>query len=170
MTPGADHAPFGHGSYPGAVLVLAADALLPARWQMALSLGWHIVIACFGVAFPAMILVAHRRGLAGDDAALDLARRWSKVAGLLFALGAVSGTILSLEMGLLWPGLMGDFGDVIGLPFAVEGLSFFAEAIFLGAYLYGWDRLRPDIHIWTLVPVIAAGVTGASRCWRPTAG
>jgi cytochrome bd ubiquinol oxidase subunit I len=130
---------------------------------MAVSLGWHIVIACFGVAFPAMIYVMHRRGLrgAGDPVALDLARRWSKVAAVLFALGAVSGTVLSFEMGLLWPGLMGRFGDVLGLPFAIEGLAFFVEAIFLGIYLYGWDRLDPAVHLRTLLPVAAAGVLGA---------
>ena len=136
--------------------------LLPARQQMALSLGWHIVIASFGVAFPAMIFVVHRRALrSGDPVALGLARRWSKVAAVLFALGAVSGTVLSFEMGLLWPGLMGRFGDVLGLPFAIEGLAFFVEAIFLGIYLYGWDRLSPKVHLRTLIPVGIAGVVGA---------
>ncbi|MBN2621895.1 MAG: cytochrome ubiquinol oxidase subunit I [Acidimicrobiales bacterium] len=129
---------------------------------MAFSLGWHIVIAAFGVAFPAIIWVVHRRGIRHDDAdALILAKRWSKVAGLLFALGAVSGTILSFEMGLLWPGLMGAYGDVIGLPFALEGVSFFLEAIFLGIYLYGWGRLPPRVHLWTLVPIAIAGVAGS---------
>lgn len=142
----------------GAVI---ADALLPARYQMALSLGWHILIAAFGVAFPALIFLAHRRGLRGDADALELARRWSKVAGVLFALGAVSGTILSFELGLLWPGMMGRFGDVIGLPFAIEGIAFFAEASFLGIYLYGWDRLPPRVHLATLAPVMAAGVVGS---------
>jgi len=127
---------------------------------MALSLGWHIILACFGVAFPTMIFLAHRRGLAGDEDALVLARRWSKVSAVLFAIGAVSGTILSFEMGLLWPGLMGRFGDVLGLPFALEGISFFVEAIFLGIYLYGWDRLPPKVHLRTLIPVAMAGVVG----------
>jgi cytochrome bd ubiquinol oxidase subunit I len=138
----------------------SATDLLAARYQMALSLGWHIVLAAFGVAFPLMILVLHRRGLRGDDDALRLARRWSKVAGVLFAIGAVSGTILSFEMGMLWPGLMGPFGDVIGLPFALEGISFFTEAIFLGIYLYGWDRLPGRVHSLMLVPVAIAGATG----------
>jgi cytochrome d ubiquinol oxidase subunit I len=137
------------------------DALLPARYQMAVSLGWHILIAAFGVAFPALIFVVHRRGLRGDADALELARRWSKVAGVLFALGAVSGTILSFELGLLWPGMMGRFGDVIGLPFAIEGIAFFTEAIFLGIYLYGWDRLPPRVHLATLGPVMLAGVVGS---------
>ena len=135
--------------------------LLPARQQMALSLGWHIILASFGVAFPAMIFVVHRRGIVRDDpVALGLAQRWSKVSAVLFAIGAVSGTVLSFEMGLLWPGLMGPFGDVLGLPFAFEGLSFFIEAIFLGIYLYGWGRMPPRRHLLMLVPMMIAGVVG----------
>ncbi|MFC0221122.1 cytochrome ubiquinol oxidase subunit I, partial [Nocardioides zeicaulis] len=143
------------------VLVTDPAGLLPAREQMALSLGWHIVLACFGVAFPAMIFVVHWRGVVrGDPVALALARRWGKVAAVLFAIGAVSGTVLSFEMGLLWPGLMGRFGDVLGLPFAFEGLSFFVEAIFIGLYLYGWDRMPPRRHLLMLVPMALAGVVG----------
>ncbi|MDQ3899188.1 MAG: cytochrome ubiquinol oxidase subunit I, partial [Actinomycetota bacterium] len=139
----------------------APAGLLPAREQMALSLGWHIILACFGAAFPAMIFVVHLRGVrAGDTVALQLARRWSKVSAVLFAIGAVSGTVLSFEMGLLWPGLMGRFGDVLGLPFALEGLSFFVEAIFLGIYLYGWDRIAPRRHLLMLLPMMTAGVVG----------
>jgi cytochrome bd ubiquinol oxidase subunit I len=135
--------------------------LLPARQQMAFSLGWHIVLACFGVAFPAMIFVVHRRGIVRDDAvALALAKRRGKVSAVLFAVGAVSGTVLSFEMGLLWPGLMSRFGDVLGLPFAFEGLSFFVEAIFIGIYLYGWGRLPPRQHLLMLVPMVVAGVVG----------
>lgn len=135
--------------------------LLPAREQMALSLGWHIILACFGVAFPAMIFVMHLRGIRRQDpVAVGLARRWSKASAVLFAIGAVSGTVLSFEMGLLWPGLMGRFGDVLGLPFALEGLSFFVEAIFLGIYLYGWDRMPPKRHVLMLLPMAAAGVVG----------
>ena len=143
-------------------LATEPDGLLPARNQMALSLGWHIILACFGVAFPAMIFVVHRRGLRkGDDVALELAKRWSKVSAVLFAIGAVSGTVLSFEMGLLWPGLMGPFGDVLGLPFAFEGLSFFVEAIFLGIYLYGWGRMPERLHLLMLAPMMAAGVVGS---------
>lgn len=143
------------------ILVGDPPSLLAAREQMALTLGWHIVLACFGVAFPAMIFVAHRRGLQGqDDVALGLAKRWGKVSAVLFAIGAVSGTVLSFEMGILWPGLMGRFGDVLGLPFAVEGLAFFIEAIFIGIYLYGWDRLPPRHHLLTLIPIATAGVVG----------
>lgn len=141
-------------------LITEPAGLLPAREQMAVSLGWHIILAAFGVAFPAVIFVVHRRGLKGDAVALRLAKRWAKVAAVLFAIGAVSGTVLSFEMGLLWPGLMGRFGDVLGLPFAFEGLSFFIEAIFLGIYLYGWDRLPPRVHLWCLAPMMAAGVFG----------
>ncbi|MBC9225382.1 cytochrome ubiquinol oxidase subunit I [Aeromicrobium sp. 636] len=145
-------------------VVLAGDdpaGLLPARQQMALSLGWHIILASFGVAFPAMIFVAHWRGVYRDDAnALTLAKRWAKVSAVLFAIGAVSGTVLSFEMGLLWPGLMGPFGDVLGLPFAFEGLSFFTEAIFLGIYLYGWGRMPPRLHLLMILPMAVAGVVG----------
>jgi cytochrome d ubiquinol oxidase subunit I len=150
---------------PAELLFASAGAppgLLPAREQMALSLGWHIILACFGVAFPTMIFVVHRRGLRRDDpVALGLARRWAKVSAVLFAIGAVSGTVLSFEMGLLWPGLMGRFGDVLGLPFAFEGISFFVEAIFLGIYLYGWDRMPPRRHLAMLIPMGISGVVGS---------
>jgi cytochrome d ubiquinol oxidase subunit I len=143
-------------------LLAEPAGLLPAREQMALSLGWHIVIAAFGVAFPAMIFVMHLRGVRrGDEVALGLAKRWSKVAAVLFAIGAVSGTVLSFEMGLLWPGLMGKYGDVLGLPFAFEGLAFFLEAIFLGIYLYGWGRMPAERHVWMVLPMAAMGIMGA---------
>lgn len=139
----------------------AAD-LAAARMQMALSLGWHIVVACLGVAMPAITLIAEWRGhRTGDVAYRLLARRWAKAMGVLFAVGAVSGTILSFEMGLLWPGLMGTYGEVIGLPFAMEGIAFFIEAIFLGIYLYAWDRLPPVPHMLAGLPIIVAGVASA---------
>ncbi|MCC3765027.1 cytochrome ubiquinol oxidase subunit I [Glycomyces sp. TRM65418] len=150
------------------LLAQAADAvaadpagLMPARQQMALSLGWHIILACFGVSFPAIIFVMHLRGIRRKDpVALDLAKRWSKVSAVLFAIGAVSGTVLSFEMGLLWPGLMGTYGDVLGLPFAFEGLAFFLEAIFIGIYLYGWGRMPPKVHLLMLLPMAITGVFG----------
>jgi cytochrome d ubiquinol oxidase subunit I len=151
-----------------------SGALLPARWQMSISLGSHIVLACFGVAFPAVIWVVHRRGLRDDDpVALGLAERWSKVAAVLFAVGAVSGTILSFEMGLLWPEMMRTYGAVIGLPFALEGIAFFVEAIFIGIYLYGWRRLPPRLHLAMLVPIAVAGMAGtfcvlAVNAWMNT--
>jgi cytochrome d ubiquinol oxidase subunit I len=142
-------------------VVLALDNLMAARYQMALSLGFHIVLACFGVALPALIYVLHRRGIRHDDAdALVLAKKWAKVSAVLFAVGAVSGTILSFEMGLLWPGLMSTYGDVIGLPFALEGIAFFTEAVFIAIYLYGWGRLSPRVHLNTLIPIMISGAFG----------
>lgn len=141
---------------------VAQPDLLAARWQMALSLGWHIVIASFGVGLPALIVIAEWLGQRRNDPDYRLlARRWARAAGVLFAIGAVSGTILSFEMGILWPGLMGTFGEVIGLPFALEGIAFFIEAIFLGIYLYGWDRLPPRVHLLTGLPIVVAGVASA---------
>ena len=108
--------------------MIGVDELIAARYQMAISLGFHIVLSCFGVALPAMIYVLHRRGIRHDDpVALGLAKKWAKASAVLFAVGAVSGTILSFEMGLLWPGLMSTYGDVIGLPFAMEGIAFFKQ-------------------------------------------
>jgi cytochrome bd ubiquinol oxidase subunit I len=143
--------------------VFAADGgeLLQARWLMAISLGSHIVLSCLGVALPTAIFVVHRRGLRhGDADALLLARRLGKAAAVLFAVGAVSGTVLSFEMGILWPGMFERFGDVIGLPFALEGIFFFLEAIFIGIYLYGWRGLPARVHLATLVPIIVAGILG----------
>jgi cytochrome bd ubiquinol oxidase subunit I len=143
------------------VFPLAAD-LGAARSQMAFTLGFHIVLACIGVGFPAIILVANYLGLKRDDAvALELARRWSKVAAVTFVVGAITGTVLSFEMGLLWPEFMRRFGDVFGLPFALEGIFFFTEAIFIAIYIYGWKHLSPWAHFWTGVPVALAGLGGA---------
>ena len=140
----------------------APPDLCHARMQMALSLGWHIVVACFGVGFPAMVLFAewraHRRGDQDMDA---LAHTWAKAMGVLFAVGAVSGTILSFEMGMLWPGLMERFGQIYGFPFTLEGFAFFIEAIFVGVYLYGWNRLPPRLHMLTGLPMIRSAITEA---------
>jgi cytochrome d ubiquinol oxidase subunit I len=136
--------------------------LVAARTQMALSLGWHIILACFGVGMPVLTVFAEWRGYrTGEEAYVRLARRWAKVMGVLFAVGAVSGTILTFEMGLLWPALMATYGQVFGLPFALEGFAFFIEAIFLGIYLYSWDRLPPRLHLITGLPVCIAGVASA---------
>lgn len=150
------------------LLAAAAEAAVneadlgAARMQMAVSLGWHIVLASFGVGMPAITLLAEWRGYrTGDPAYRLLARRWARAMGVLFAVGAVSGTILSFEMGLLWPGLMGTYGEVIGLPFALEGIAFFLEAIFLGIYLYAWDRLPPVAHMLSGIPIVLAGVASA---------
>ena len=143
--------------------VLAASSqLLPAREQMAFTLGFHIILACIGVAFPAMMLIANWIGLKrGDDVALGLARRWSKVAAVTFAVGAVTGTVLSFEFGLLWPAFTGRFGDVFGILFAIEGIFFFLEAIFIAIYIFGWDRLSGWAHFWTGVPIAICGIGGA---------
>jgi cytochrome d ubiquinol oxidase subunit I len=146
-----------------AYLADAGDSaqLLPAREQMAFTLGFHIILVPFGVAFTFLMLVANYRGLRRhDDNALLLAERWSRVAAVLFAVGAVSGTVLSFELGLLWPGLMGRYGAAYGLPFGVEGIFFFIEAIFVAIYIYGWRRLRPWAHFWSGVPVALAGLGG----------
>ena len=136
--------------------------LLAARNQMAVSLGFHIVFAALGIGFPLITLLAHRRGIRHNDPeALLLAKRWSKTMAVLFAVGAVSGTILSFELGILWPGLMGTYGDVIGLPFTLEGVSFFTEAIFIGIYLYGWKRMPAKWHYRSLYPIVAAGIAGS---------
>ncbi|WP_433305177.1 cytochrome ubiquinol oxidase subunit I [Actinoplanes sp. CA-030573] len=135
--------------------------LLPAREQMAFTLGFHIILVPFGVAFTFFMLVANYRGLRRhDDTALLLAERWSRVAAVLFAVGAVSGTVLSFELGLLWPGLMGRYGAAYGLPFGVEGIFFFIEAIFIAIYIYGWRRLSPWAHFWSGLPVTLAGLGG----------
>jgi cytochrome d ubiquinol oxidase subunit I len=129
---------------------------------MALSLGWHIVIACFGVGFPAMVVFTEWRAHRTADPDLHrLAHTWAKAMGVLFAVGAVSGTILSFEMGMLWPGLMERFGAVYGFPFTLEGFAFFTEAIFVGIYLFGWDRLSPRAHMLSAVPMIISGAAGA---------
>jgi len=141
---------------------LAAADPVAARSQMGFSLGWHIVLACFGVGLPGLVLFAEWRGIRTSDVYYRLlARRWAKALGLLFAVGAVSGTIVSIEMGVLWSGLMSRWGQVIGLPFAIEGIAFFIEAIFLGIYLYGWDRLPPRVHLWSGVPIFVAGLSSA---------
>src|SRR5436305_1323713 len=129
---------------------------------MGFTLGFHIVLASMGIAFPAIALIANWIGLRrGDPVALELARRWSKVMAVLFAVGAVSGTVLSFEMGLLWPGLMRRYGDVFGIGFAIEGLFFFTEAIFIAIYIYGWRRLSPWAHFASGIPIVVAGIGGA---------
>ena len=129
---------------------------------MAFTLGFHIILASMGVAFPAMMLIANYRGLRhNDEDALRLAERWSKVSAVLIAVGAVTGTVLSFEFGLLWPAFTGRFGDVFGILFAIEGIFFFTEAIFIAIYIYGWKRLSGWAHFWTGVPVFVAGLGGA---------
>src|SRR6202050_348933 len=135
---------------------------VPARPKMPTTLGFHIILACFGIAFPTVVLVAEFRGLSrSDEVAMLLARRWSQVLGVLVAVGAVTGTVLSFEMGLLWPGLMRTYGAVLGVPCGFEGIFFFLEAIFTGIYLYGWQRLPGWIHFYTGLPIAITGLGGA---------
>jgi cytochrome bd ubiquinol oxidase subunit I len=133
-----------------------------ARQMQALSLAVHIPIVCFGIAFPAMILFVEGLYLrTGDLTYKALAKRWSKVALILFAVGVVTGTILSFEFGLLWPDFMATFGEVFGIAFGLEGISFFVEAIFIAIYVYGWDRLSRRAHFLTGVPIVISGFTGS---------
>jgi cytochrome bd ubiquinol oxidase subunit I len=142
--------------------LLAASELLAAREQMAFTLGFHIILACLGVGFPALMLVANYIGLRRrDPVALELAQRWSKVAAVTFAVGAVTGTVLSFEFGLLWPEFTKRFGEVFGVLFTIEGIFFFLEAIFLTIYIFGWKRLGGWKHFWTGVPVAICGIGGA---------
>ena len=140
----------------------ALSDLLAARAQMALSLGFHIVFAEIGIAMPLLMVLAEWRWRrSGDPIYLQLARRWAKGTAILFAVGAVSGTVLSFELGLLWPAFMQLAGPVIGIPFALEGFAFFTEAIFLGVYLYGWERVSPRAHMLAGLIVAASGAASA---------
>jgi cytochrome d ubiquinol oxidase subunit I len=138
------------------------EYLLEARQMQALSFAVHIPLVCFGIAFPAMVLFVewlyHRTG---DEVYLTLARRWTRVMVALFAVGVITGTVLSFEMGLLWPQFTATFGSVFGLGFAIEGFSFFMEAIFIGIYVYGWDRLSPRAHFLSGIPIAITGFTGS---------
>jgi cytochrome bd ubiquinol oxidase subunit I len=141
---------------------MLASTLEAARSQMAFTLGFHIILASVGVALPFMMLTANYRGLRRNDpAALKLAQRWSKAVAVTFAVGAVTGTVLSFEFGLLWPAFTERFGEVFGVLFAIEGLFFFIEAIFIAIYIFGWKHLSPWAHFWTGVPVVVAGLGGA---------
>ncbi len=136
--------------------------LFAARTQMALSLGFHIVFAEIGIAMPLLMVLAEWRWRrTGDSTYLDLAKRWAKGSAILFAVGAVSGTVLSFELGLLWPRFMQLAGPIIGLPFSLEGFAFFTEAIFLGVYLYGWDRISARAHLASGLIVAASGAASA---------
>src|SRR5690348_2694186 len=133
--------------------------LLAARSQMAVSLAFHIVFAEVGIAMPLMMTMAEWRWLrTGDGAYLELAKRWAKGTAILFAVGAVSGTVLSFELGLLWPAFMRFAGPIIGMPFSLEGFAFFTEAIFLGLYLYAWDRVSRPAHLFAGIVVALSGV------------
>jgi cytochrome bd ubiquinol oxidase subunit I len=136
--------------------------LLAARSQMAISLAFHIVFAIVGIGMPALMVIAERQWQkSGDRVYLDLAKRWAKGTAIMFAVGAVSGTVLSFELGLLWPRFMQYAGSIIGMPFSLEGFAFFTEAIFLGVYLYGWNRIGPRMHLAAGLLVAISGALSA---------
>ena len=129
---------------------------------MAMSLAFHIIFAVVGMAMPLLMVLAERLHLkTGDPLLRELAIRWSRGTAIMFAVGAVSGTVLSFELGLLWPGFMALAGPIIGMPFSLEGFAFFLEAIFLGVYLYGWDRVSPRAHLFAGVMVLVSGTASA---------
>ncbi len=149
-------------AFLGSLAPVHQSYLLEARQMQALSFAVHIPLVCFGIAFPAMVLFVEWMYLrSGDQLYRTLARRWTKVMVALFAVGVITGTILSFEMGLLWPNFTATFGSVFGLGFAVEGFSFFLEAIFIGIYVYGWERLSPRAHFLSGIPIAIAGFTGS---------
>lgn len=133
--------------------------LLAARGQMAMSLAFHILFAVAGMAMPLFMVIAEARyRKTGDAIYMELAKRWSKGTAILFAVGAVSGTVLSFELGLLWPKFMLHAGPLVGMPFSLEGFAFFLEAIFLGIYLYGWERVSPSMHLFAGAMVALSGL------------
>ena len=134
------------------------EDLLAARAQMAMSLAFHIIFASVGIAMPLLMVIAEGMWLkTKDETYLTLAKKWSKGTAIMFAVGAVSGTVLSFELGLLWPTFMAYAGPIIGMPFSLEGLAFFVEAIFLGIYLYGWERVPKKVHWFAGVMVLLGG-------------
>src|SRR5579863_6502849 len=136
--------------------------LFAARSQMAMSLAFHIVFAVVGMGMPLLMALSEWRWLrSGEQIDLLLSKRWAKGTAILFAVGAVSGTVLSFELGLLWPVFMEKAGAIIGMPFSLEGFAFFTEAIFLGVYLYGWKRLPPLWHWLAGLLVAASGALSA---------
>ncbi|WP_207843509.1 cytochrome ubiquinol oxidase subunit I [Williamsia soli] len=158
-------------------LVLALPTVDPLPWarsQMAFTLAFHIILVPLGVSWAFMTLIANYRGIRhGDADAMRLAQRWSKYMAVTFAVGAVTGTVLSFEFGLLWPRFMGKWGEAFGIPFAFEGLFFFLEAIFVAIYIYGWKRLKPWTHFITGIPIVLSGVLGsasviAANAWMNT--
>ena len=140
----------------------AIDPVPWARSQMAFTLGFHIILVPLGVSWAVMTLIANYRGIRhGDRDAMRLAQRWSTYMAVTFAVGAVTGTVLSFEFGLLWPTFMGQWGAAFGVPFAFEGIFFFLEAIFISIYIFGWRRLSPWAHFWTGVPIAVTGILGS---------
>lgn len=147
------------------------DDFLAARSQMALSLGFHIIFACIGMVMPFFMAIAHYKWLrTGEQVYKNVTKAWSKGVAIFFATGAVSGTVLSFELGLLWPTFMEHAGPIFGMPFSLEGTAFFIEAIALGFFLYGWDKFNPWFHWFTGVIVGVSGLASgilvvAANAW-----
>ena len=151
--------------------LVAVDPVPWARVQMAFTLACHIILVPLGVSWAFMTLIANYRGLKGDRDALVLAERWSKYMAVTFAVGAVSGTVLTFEFGLLWPKFMGQWGAAFGVPFAFEGIFFFLEAIFISIYIYGWRRLKPmDALLDRRADRRSPGSSAPPRSWRQMRG
>jgi cytochrome bd ubiquinol oxidase subunit I len=145
-----------------AAIVAQNRYLRDASQLQSLSFVVHIPLVCFGIALPAMIAYFEWRFLrTGDELYRTIARRWTRMMAALFAIGVITGTILSFEMGMLWPTFMSTFGSVFGLGFSIEGFSFFMEAIFIGIYVYGWNRLSQRLHFLCVVPIVLSGFSGS---------
>jgi cytochrome d ubiquinol oxidase subunit I len=143
--------------------VCGMSDFLFARSQMGMSLGFHIIFAALGIGMPLLMVIAEGLYLrTREPIYLELSKRWSRGSAILFAVGAVSGTVLSFELGLLWPAFMQKAGAIIGMPFSLEGFAFFTEAIFLGVYLSAWERLPPLLHwlsgVLVALSAIASGI------------
>ncbi|MEJ1241286.1 cytochrome ubiquinol oxidase subunit I [Chryseolinea sp. T2] len=135
------------------------EDILAARLQMALSLGFHIVFACIGMVMPFFMAASHLLWIkTGNDIYKNLTKAWSKGVAIFFATGAVSGTVLSFELGLLWPTFMKHAGPIFGMAFSLEGTAFFIEAIALGFFLYGWNIFNRWFHWFTGVVVGLSGL------------
>ncbi len=144
---------------PLAAIVAQNTYLRDASQLQSLSFAVHIPLVCFGIALPALIAYFEWRFLrTGEELYRTIARRWTRIMAALFAIGVITGTILSFEMGMLWPNFMSTFGSVFGLGFAIEGFSFFLEAIFIGIYVYGWNRLSQRLHFLCVLPIVLAGL------------
>jgi cytochrome bd ubiquinol oxidase subunit I len=150
------------GSFASTFVAVDQHYLLEARQMQALSFAVHIPLVAFGISFPVMVLFVEWLGVrTGDQLYITIARRWTRVMVALFAVGVITGTVLSFEMGLLWPNFTGTFGSVFGVGFAIEGFSFFMEAIFIGIYVYGAGRLSPRAHLASGIPIVITGFTGS---------
>ena len=150
------------------------EHLFAARAQMGTSLAFHFIFSALGIGLPLFLVIVEGLYLkTGDRTYYTLARTWAKMMAALFAIGAVSGTTIAFELGLLWPVFMQYAGGIIGIPFSLEGFAFFIEAIFIGIYLYGWDRLSPRAHWLCSFPIALGGAASGffvvcANAWMST--